>query len=243
MTLFMSIDLHNIDCIDYMSTMSDNSVTMTLTDIPYDVVNNYECGIREYNKGNADIITFDLNKFVDEVVRVTSGSVYIFCSTEQVSFIRERMTQLNLSTRLCIWEKTNPAPIHGDKFWLSSLECCVFGRKSKATFNEHCSSSVWRESIERKIKHHNTPKPIKLLARLIKASTNHGDIVFDPCSGSGTTAIACMVTRRHFVGCELDKDYYTKTTQFIDSMDESLIVKQWPGTEDINTSGPLDLFY
>ncbi len=50
----MSIDLHNVDCIDFMKSMKDNSVNMTLTDIPYDVVNNYECGIREYNKGKAD---------------------------------------------------------------------------------------------------------------------------------------------------------------------------------------------
>lgn len=234
--------LHNIDCITHMKTMGDNSVTMTLTDIPYDVVNNYECGIREYNKGAADIITFPLDTFLDEVIRITSGSVYIFCSTEQVSHIRQSMVNAGLSTRLCIWEKTNPAPVHGDKFWLSSIECCVFGRKSKATFNEHCSSAVWRESIEKKVTHHPTPKPIKLLSRIIKASTNPGDVIFDPCSGSGTTAVACMATKRQFIGCELDKTFYDATTNWLNTLDDTKISSMWPGTHDVKSPGPLDLF-
>ena len=233
---------HNIDCIEYMKSLPSNSVTMTLTDIPYDVVNNYDCGIREYNKGKADVITFDLSVFLDEVIRVTSGSIYIFCSTEQVSQIRKTLTDNKLSTRLCIWEKNNPAPVHGDKFWLSSIECCVFGRKSKATFNEHCSSAVWRESIESKVKHHPTPKPIKLLSRIIKASTNPGDIVLDPCMGSGTTAVACKVTRRQFIGCELDTEFYNKTVEWVDSLDETTISSMWKGSEDINSPGPLDFF-
>ena len=46
----MTLEFHNVDCITFMEGLEDNSITMTLTDIPYDVVNNYECGIREYNK-------------------------------------------------------------------------------------------------------------------------------------------------------------------------------------------------
>ncbi len=233
------LNLHNIDCIEYMKSMSDNSVTMTLTDIPYDVVNNYECGIREYNKGKADEITFDLQTFIDETVRITSGSIYVFCSTEQVSQLRGEYAKAGLSTRLCIWEKTNPSPVHGDKFWLSSIECCVFARKSKATFNEHCSSVVWRASIEKKVKHHPTPKPIKLLSRLIKASTQPGDIVFDPCSGSGSTAMACKGTRRNFIGCELDVTFYDNAVKWVDSYDEAKIEYTWNGTADVHSIGPL----
>jgi site-specific DNA-methyltransferase (adenine-specific) len=233
------LNLHNIDCIKYMKTMSDNSVTLTLTDIPYDVVNNYECGIREYNKGKADEITFDLQTFIDETVRITSGSIYVFCSTEQVSQLRGEYAKAGLSTRLCIWEKTNPSPVHGDKFWLSSIECCVFARKSKATFNEHCSSAVWRASIEKKVKHHPTPKPIKLLSRIIKASTQPGDIVFDPCSGSGSTAMACKGTRRNFIGCELDVTFYDNAVKWVDSYDESKIEYTWNGTADVHSIGPL----
>lgn len=221
-----------------MKSMGDNSVDVTLTDIPYDVVNNYECGIREYNKGNADVLTFDLQTFIDETVRITKKSIYVFCSTEQVSQLRGEYAKAGLSTRLCIWEKTNPAPIHGDKFWLSSLECCVFARKSKATFNEHCSSAVWRESIESKIKWHPTPKPVKLMSRLIKASSEQGDIIFDPCMGSGSTGLAAKVTRRKYIGCDLHKPYYDKVIEVMDQFSETEIASKWPNSADIHTIGP-----
>ena len=235
------LEFHHEDCITFMKKLDDNSVDLTLTDIPYDVVNNYECGIREYNKGNADVLTFDLQTFIEETIRITKKSIYVFCSTEQVSQLRSEYAKAKLSTRLCIWEKTNPAPVHGDKFWLSSLECCVFARKSKATFNEHCSSAVWRESIEKQIKHHPTPKPVKLLSRLIKASTLPDDIVFDPCMGSGSTGMAAKATRRNFIGCDLDPDYVKKASEWIDSFTESEIESRWKGVADTQTPGPLDL--
>lgn len=235
------LEFHHEDCITFMKKLDDNSVDLTLTDIPYDVVNNYECGIREYNKGNADVLTFDLQTFIEETIRITKKSIYVFCSTEQVSQLRSEYVKAKLSTRLCIWEKTNPAPVHGDKFWLSSLECCVFARKSKATFNEHCSSAVWRESIEKQIKHHPTPKPVKLLSRLIKASTLPDDIVFDPCMGSGSTGMAAKATRRNFIGCDLDADYVKKASEWIDSLTESEIESRWNGVADTKTPGPLDL--
>jgi len=235
------LEFHHEDCITFMKKLDDNSVDLTLTDIPYDVVNNYECGIREYNKGNADVLTFDLQTFIEETIRITKKSIYVFCSTEQVSQLRGEYAKAGLSTRLCIWEKTNPAPVHGDKFWLSSLECCVFARKSKATFNEHCSSAVWRESIEKQIKHHPTPKPVKLLSRLIKASTTPDDTVFDPCMGSGSTGMAAKATRRNFIGCDLDPDYVKKASEWIDSLTESEIESRWKGVADTKTPGPLDL--
>lgn len=235
------LEFHHEDCITFMKKLDDNSVDLTLTDIPYDVVNNYECGIREYNKGNADVLTFDLQTFIEETIRITKKSIYVFCSTEQVSQLRSEYAKAKLSTRLCIWEKTNPAPVHGEKFWLSSLECCVFARKSKATFNEHCSSAVWRESIEKQIKHHPTPKPVKLLSRLIKASTLPDDIVFDPCMGSGSTGMAAKATRRNFIGCDLDPDYVKNASEWIDSLTESEIESRWKGVADTQTPGPLDL--
>ena len=235
------LEFHHEDCITFMKKLDDNSIDLTLTDIPYDVVNNYECGIREYNKGNADVLTFDLQTFIEETIRITKKSIYVFCSTEQVSQLRSEYAKAKLSTRLCIWEKTNPAPVHGDKFWLSSLECCVFARKSKATFNEHCSSAVWRESIEKQIKHHPTPKPVKLLSRLIKASTTPDDTVFDPCMGSGSTGMAAKATRRNFIGCDLDPEYVRKASEWIDSLTESEIESRWKGVADTKTPGPLDL--
>jgi len=55
---------------------------------------------------------------------------------------------------------------------------------------------------------HPTQKPVALFEYLIKTYTNEGEIVLDNCSGSGTTAVACMNTKRQFICCELDPTYY-----------------------------------
>ncbi len=55
---------------------------------------------------------------------------------------------------------------------------------------------------------HPTQKPVALFEYLIKTYTNEGDLVLDNCMGSGTTAIACINTKRNYIGCELDKTYY-----------------------------------
>jgi len=185
-----------------MDKIPDKSINMVLTDIPYDVVNRVSGGLRNLDKGVADIKTFNLDDFLSQLSRVTKGSVYVFCSTEQVSFIRKRLDEQGMTTRLGIWEKTNPSPMNGEYMWLSSVECCVYGRNKGAVFTENCKSSVWRyPTVRGKI--HPTEKPVALLERLINASSNIGDTVLDACMGSGSTGVACVKTKRKFIGIEL----------------------------------------
>ncbi len=54
---------------------------------------------------------------------------------------------------------------------------------------------------------HPTQKPEKLLAKIILASSNKGDFVFDPFLGSGTTAVAAKKLGRNFSGVEVDEYY------------------------------------
>jgi len=215
-------DIQLKDCMEYMSSMADNSIDLTITDIPYDVVNRSQGNLSKMgslDKGDADVITFDINQFVDEVVRVTKNSIYIFCSTEQAGLIRGRLVDLGLTTRHCIWEKPDYPPINGQYFWLSSIENCIFARKKKAPFNEFCKSVVWRETIERSIKNHPTPKPVLLMKRLIEASSNEGDTVFDPCMGSGSVGLACKMSNRNFIGCDINPEYVKAAIQRINHLD------------------------
>ena len=203
----MELDvIHNADCVEGLKQIPNNSVDLVLTDIPYGEVNR-SGGLRDYDKGEADVVTFDLNELTKTLCDKTRGSIYMFCGTEQVSEIRRTMVQQGLSPRLVIWEKTNPAPILGQYMWLSGIECCVFGRKPKATFNLFCKNSVLRFPCgERDI--HPTQKPVDLFRYLIQASSNEGDIVLDPFIGSGTTAVACIKEKRHFIGFELNTEFY-----------------------------------
>ena len=54
---------------------------------------------------------------------------------------------------------------------------------------------------------HPTQKPEKLLAKVILASSNPGDVVFDPFLGSGTTSVVAKKLGRHFVGVEIDGEF------------------------------------
>lgn len=54
---------------------------------------------------------------------------------------------------------------------------------------------------------HPTQKPEKLVAKLILASSNEGDVVFDPFLGSGTTSVVAKKLGRHYIGIEREKEY------------------------------------
>ena len=62
---------------------------------------------------------------------------------------------------------------------------------------------------------HPTQKPVALIRRLVLTYTNEGDTVLDNCMGSGTTAIACIKEHRHFIGFELNKEYFDKAVRRI----------------------------
>ena len=60
---------------------------------------------------------------------------------------------------------------------------------------------------------HPAQKPVALLKRLIEIFTDEGDVVIDPCFGSGSTARAAIETRRQFYGFEINKEFYRKAKE------------------------------
>ncbi len=196
------------DCLEIMKDIPDGSVDMILTDIPYDEVNKKkQSTLRNINKGLADIKTFELDVFIIECVRITKGSIYIFCGFLQISELQKLLQKNGLSTRLGIYKKNNPSPMNGDKIWLNNIEPCVFGRKANATFNQHCKGTVWEYNSGRS-KIHPTEKPLALFQYLIRSSSKKNDLILDPCVGSGTTAVAALAEGRNFIGIEKDKTYF-----------------------------------
>ena len=121
----MELDkIYNMDCLEGMKQIHDCSVELVLTDIPYGVVNRDSNGLRNFDKAAADVETFNISELTRLLCAKSKGSVYMFCGTEQVSEIRKTMVEQGLSTRLVIWEKTNPSPMNGEYLWLSGVECC-----------------------------------------------------------------------------------------------------------------------
>jgi site-specific DNA-methyltransferase (adenine-specific) len=178
---------------------------VVLADIPYDVVSRQSQGLRNLDKGDADASTFDLQWVADHVA-TRCMSIYVWCGTEQVSDLRRLLVEKGKTTRLCVWEKSNPSPMNGDCLWLSSIECCVFGRAKRAPFSGHCESPVWRGPVERE-QLHPTQKPVWLMRRLIEKSCPVGGRVLDFCCGSGTTLVAAKQVGCQAVGIEMNEAY------------------------------------
>jgi site-specific DNA-methyltransferase (adenine-specific) len=65
------------------------------------------------------------------------------------------------------------------------------------------------------IKVHPTQKSVKLLERLIEIFTDKGDVVIDPCAGSGTTLLAAEQLERRAYGFEIKKDFFKEANEKI----------------------------
>lgn len=199
--------LINGDCLVEMAKISDKSVDLVLTDIPYAEVNRGSNGLRNLDKGKADTITFSIPSLLEEMVRVCKGSYYVFCGINQISEIRLFLHNKGLSTRVLVWEKTNPSPMNGDCIWLSGVEFCVYAKHPKATFNGHCRNCVLKyPSGQNKV--HPTEKNLNLFIDIVQTSSQENDVVLDCCMGSGTTGVACVNTNRNFIGIELNEEYF-----------------------------------
>lgn len=199
--------LYHGDCFENMKSMPDNMFNLILTDIPYGLPNYHSSKRFRVDRGNANIVSFKLDALVKELIRLASESIYIFCGKNQISGLCEAMADAGMTTRLLIWEKTNPCPMHGKIMWLSGIESCVYGRFSKATFNGCCKNTVLRYPLQAGI-YHPTQKPIKLMEELLLTSSNTGDTVFDPFMGAGTTGIVAVKHGRKFIGIEREQEYF-----------------------------------
>lgn len=217
--LYLTSDYHdesgmifNADCMEVMSSIKQGGVfDVTLTDIPYDMVNRADNGLRNLDKSHADILTFNLDDFLNEVYRLTKGTIIIFCGNEQYSTIYDyfstKSSQKEGTTRQIIWHKTNPSPMNGQYIYLNATENAVWFKKRGATFNAHCKHNVFEFPTGRS-KIHPTEKNHELIKDLILDNSNEGDIIFDPCAGSLSHCLVAKENGRRYVGCELNKEYF-----------------------------------
>ena len=130
-----------------------------------------------------------------------------------------------------VWEKPAPPPNLGCRCFTHSTELILWATKArkgkeryvfnyeemKAENGNKQMKNVWRMATptknEKLYGKHPTQKPIELVARCLRASTNLNDIVFDPFSGSSTTGVAALSLGRKFIGCEADSEHIKLSIQ------------------------------
>jgi len=124
-----------------------------------------------------------------------------------------------------IWEKPAPPPNLGCRCFTHATELILWATKARKgkdryVFNyeemktengDRQMKNVWRMGAPAKNEKthgkHPTQKPIELISRCLRASTNLEDLVFDPFSGSSTTGVAALSLGRKFIGCEADSEH------------------------------------
>ena len=213
------------DCMELMNNIPNESIDLVLTDIPYNVVNREDNGLRKLDKENADILTFDLINFLEQLYDKAKSTIIIFCGKEQVSIIHsyfnDKQKKGKGTVRQLIWEKSNPSPMNGQHIYLSGVENAIWFKKRGGTFNAHCKNTVFKYPIGRS-KLHPTEKNHLLLQELILDNSNENDLILDPCMGSGSTGVVALQNNRNFLGIELNQNYFEIAKNRIEETKEQL---------------------
>jgi site-specific DNA-methyltransferase (adenine-specific) len=169
---------------------------------------------------------FDMNKlkaFIEEYYRVlvNGGTCIIFFDLWKVSHLHDIMVKAGFKQmRMIEWIKTNPQPRNSRVNYLTNCrEIALLGiKKSKPTFNSKYDNGIYNYPLQGgKIRIHPTQKSLPLFEELIKKHSNENDVVLDTFLGAGTTAMACVNTKRVCYGCELEKKYFDTYCGWIDA--------------------------
>ncbi len=158
-----------------------------------------------------------------------NGSIWVIGSYHNIFRLGYHLQNLNYwILNDVIWRKCNPMPNFRGTRFTNAHETLIWAsknKKSKYTFNYQslkCLNddlqmrSDWtlpicngKERLKKNGKKiHSTQKPESLLHRIILATTNKGDTIFDPFLGTGTTAVVAKKLGRNFYGIEKDKKYF-----------------------------------
>lgn len=218
------------DCLEVMKGIEDKSVDMILCDLPYGTTQNKWDSIipleelwEQYNriiKDNGAIVLTAQTPF-DKVLGCSNLKMlkyeWIWQKNKATGHLNAKKMPLKEHENILVFYKK--LPTYNPQDLVKKRKPTVRKRKSGNGSNYGLSDKVAMQYYENYPKDilsfnvdmrgfHPTRKPVALFEYLIKTYTNEGETVLDNCMGSGTTAVACINTKRNFIGIELEEKYY-----------------------------------
>ena len=153
-----------------------------------------------------------------------NGTIWVSGTYHNIFSVANCLTELGYKIlNVITWEKTNPPVNISCRYFKYSTEFVIWARRMqkvphkfnydlmKALNGGKQMTDVWRMPAigrwEKTCGKHPTQKPLRLLVRMILASTNQGDWILDPFSGSSTTGIAANLCGRRFAGLEQEENF------------------------------------
>ena len=217
------------DAIQVMREMPSESVDLIVADPPYNLGKNYGNNIGK--KEWSEYEKFTCN-WLDEAVRTLkhTGSIYVFMGVGFIARLYSIMEkELNLLFNgWIVWHYTQGmgrkkgfSPRHEDILYFTKSKDFTFNLdeiripqkyyRKRNNMRGANPGDVWTFShvhyCSRERRKHPTQKPEALIERIIKASSDTGDIALDPFVGSGTTCRVAQVLQRRYIGIDINVEY------------------------------------
>lgn len=224
------------DCMQRLREIDDDSIDAIFADPPYFLSNggiSVHSGKQvcvdkgDWDKGGTPEYVYEFNRKWLSLCRSKlkdNGTIWISGTHHNIHVVMRCLQELGYKVLNTItWQKTDPPPNLSCKYFNFSTELIIWARKHEKKshkFNYETMkqlnggtqmTDVWRipavSRWEKEQGKHPTQKPLRLLYRIILASTNTGDTILDPFSGSGTTGIAANLLGRKYIGIEQDSSF------------------------------------
>ena len=231
-----SFILFKEDTLKLLPLIPDESIDMIFADPPYFLSNGgitcHAGKMVSVNKGKWDVSNgiedshlFN-QRWLKQCQRILkpNGTIWVSGTSHIIHSIGFAMQSLHYKILNDIsWFKVNPPPNLSCRYFTHSTETIIWAAKNqksrhhfnyplmKQLNNNKQMLSLWHikppETPEKKYGKHPTQKPMKLLERIVQASTKKGDIVLDPFNGSGTTGLEAYLLGRRYIGIDSEKEY------------------------------------
>lgn len=228
------------DCLEEMKRIDDYSVNMVMTDLPYEKtklgwdtpidLEKFWYQIKRIMKQGGCVVMTTQQPFTTKMINSQPNlfkQILVWLKTRPSNVFNAKKMFMNWHEDILVFYDElptfNPQMIKGHSYrkvhYLQPREKGVYNKTGEK--DGHISenngllypSTVIQVSNPNHNTTHPTEKPVKLFEYLIKTYTNEGDLVLDCCSGSGTTAEACINTNRNFIVIEKDLEYFNKTKE------------------------------
>lgn len=230
--------IYNEDCLEGMKRIPDKSIDMILCDLPYGTTRNKWDSIipldllwEQYNrliKDNGAIVLTAQTPF-DKVLGVSNLKnlryEWIWKKNIATGHLNAKKMPMKDHENILVFYKKlpiyNPQMIQGKPYTNTRKPKNDNGSnygyiERTSTVNEGTRYPKTVMIFDREVGLHPTQKPVNLFEYLIKTYTNEGETVLDNCTGSGTTAIASINTKRNYIGFELDETYFNLANERIE---------------------------
>ena len=194
--------LYNSDCLTVMKSMQSKSVDCIITDPPY--------GTRTDQRDEWMVGEFSniMPLALPEIHRIGKGNaaIYFFTSWKWMADWVFRCSPYFRMQNFIIWDKGRHSGTYGKFSWQFHWEGVFFGIKGKRPIYKYSPDVLRSPNFKPS---YPMEKPVDILIEMILASTLPDEVVFDPFMGTGSTGVACKITGRRFIGCEIDQKFFS----------------------------------